>query len=108
VIDCKEEKFVEEEYPLDSFCEAFFGVSLPISNPKLINQSDKFIPPCKHENCGMLPAYKPEIVFRVPFQDNKKFDLNSIVFEYLNRLLHFAFLKGLNYAFLKMKAQSKQ
>ncbi len=108
VIDCKEEKFVEEEYPHDSFCEAFFGVSLPISNPKLINQSDKFIPPCKHENCGMLPAYKPEIVFRVPFQDNKKFDLNSIVFEYLNRLLLCVSQKGLNYVFLKMKARSKQ
>jgi hypothetical protein len=79
VLDYQEEKFIEEEYPADSFCEAFFGVSLPNTNPKVINESENFFPPCKHENCGMFPAYKPEIIFRVPFNDNKKFDLNSIV-----------------------------
>ena len=79
ILNSVELPFLEEEYPPDSFCEAFFGVGLPYSNLKIIDNSENFASQCNHENCGIFSAYYPEITFRVPSTDNKKFELNSTV-----------------------------
>lgn len=69
----------DEEIIPDSFCEAFFGVSLPTVESKIINDSEKLTAPCGHSNCSIFDAYKPEITFRFPQKDQKKLEINSIV-----------------------------
>ena len=79
ILKSLDQPYHEDEFPPDSFCEAFFGVSLQNNKPKTINDSEPYIASCRHQKCGIFPAYKPEIIFRVPFNDSKKLDLNSTV-----------------------------
>jgi len=72
----------EEKLTPDSFCEAFFGVSIPNVQPKLIHDSDKLGAPCGHPNCSMFDAYKPDIIFRFPSKDHNNAEINSIVISF--------------------------
>jgi hypothetical protein len=69
----------KDENLLDSFCEAFFISGLPKENAKAINESENYLAPCRHLNCSMLPAYKPEILCRFPVKDSSRLELNALV-----------------------------
>ena len=80
------EMFVEQrtdDIISDSFCDAFFGVSLPTNDSKIINESEKLTAPCGHSDCSILDAYKPDITFRYPDNDDLKIEINSLVYIYL-------------------------
>jgi hypothetical protein len=80
ILEYEELTYVEEvDFIPDSFCEAFFGVSIPNVQPKLIHDSDKLSAPCGHPNCSMFDAYKPDILFRFPSKDHNNAEINSIV-----------------------------
>ena len=48
----------------ETFCEGFFIASFPQKDGKVIEMSESFPAPCKHEECSKLPSMKPEIIFR--------------------------------------------
>jgi hypothetical protein len=61
----------------DFFCDAFFISGLPMTRAKVIPDSEHFIPPCKHQRCGILPAYKPEVLNKFPEQDLRNFEITQ-------------------------------
>lgn len=62
----------------ETFCDAFFVVSLSTEKSEIIPGSDKFTAPCKHKNCGIFYSYKPEIVSKYP-ESSEALDLSSNV-----------------------------
>jgi hypothetical protein len=64
----------------ENFCESFFISGLPYIGSRLINKSEEYIPPCSHGDCAILPAFKPDILFRYPENNSKEFELNNSVF----------------------------
>ena len=76
---CKEQNAKGIKHPYrETFCEGFFIASFPEKNGKVIEMSESFPSPCKHEECSKLPAMKPEIIFRYPLQDTKTLELNNL------------------------------
>lgn len=63
----------------EAFCEGFYISGLLKLHNKIIPESDDFQAPCKHFECSMLPAYKPEILTRYPLKDTKRLELSSLV-----------------------------
>jgi hypothetical protein len=61
------------------FCESFFIAGLPEKDAKLINNSESFIPICGHSECAILPSFRPQVLYRLPFKDTKAFELNNSV-----------------------------
>ena len=75
----KEQKDKGIKHPYrETFCEGFFIASFPQKDGKVIEMSESFPAPCKHEQCSKLPAMKPEIIFRYPLQDTKTLELNNL------------------------------
>jgi len=68
-----------EDYPEDSFCEAFFTVGLNPKETNIILRSENFSSSCRHKDCSKMPSYKASLIDRLPYKDNKKFELNSVV-----------------------------
>ena len=76
---CKEQNDRGIKHPYrETFCEGFFIASFPEKNGKVVEMSESFPSPCKHEECSKLPAMKPEIIFRYPLQDTKTLELNNL------------------------------
>ena len=76
---CKEQNAKGIKHPYrETFCEGFFIASFPEKNGKVVEMSESFPSPCKHEECSKLPAMKPEIIFRYPLQDTKTLELNNL------------------------------
>jgi len=71
-------KFDRNEYG-ESFCDAFFHAGLFPKKAKMIPDSENFIPPCKHKNCGILNAYRPEIINCFPSSIIDGIEINSTV-----------------------------
>jgi hypothetical protein len=63
----------------ENFCEAFFISGLTHSEAKVIPESSTYIAPCLHEECSLMHAFKPEIIYRYPAKDYKGFELNNTV-----------------------------
>jgi hypothetical protein len=80
VDSCREKK--SKTY--DTFCEAFFVVSIPSENAEIIQGSEKFTAPCQHRNCSIFYSYKPEIISKFP-ESSEGIDLNSNVISRLNQ-----------------------
>ena len=78
-IDLKD--FIRNDYE-DSFCEAFFHAGLVAKKVKMIPDSDNFIPPCKHKNCAILNAYRPEIIECFPGSVVDGIEINSTVIKF--------------------------
>mgnify|MGYP002624062989 CR=1 FL=1 len=62
----------------ETFCEGFFIASFPIKDAKVMEMSQNIPASCGHEDCSMLPAMKPEIIFRYPLKDTKTLELNNL------------------------------
>ena len=62
----------------ETFCEGFFIASFPIKDAKVMEMSQNIPATCGHEDCSMLPAMKPEIIFRYPLKDTKTLELNNL------------------------------
>lgn len=62
----------------DSFCEAFFIAGLPQENAVTLPGGEDYLSPCRHDNCSMLPSYKPEIISRYPVNNSNRLELNSL------------------------------
>jgi hypothetical protein len=61
------------------FCESFFIAGLPEKDAKLINNSESFVSSCCHQECAILPSFRPNILYRMPFKDTKNFELTHSV-----------------------------
>ena len=70
---------IKSESETNSFCKAFFIVSFPKHNNKIINDSEGIRSDCGHEECSLLPAYEPEIIYKFPEKDPKELELNNIL-----------------------------
>jgi len=68
----------KEKHIPDSFCDGFFIAGLKQNNSLAVENSEDYISPCCHENCSMLPAYKPEILFRYPVKDSNRLELTNL------------------------------
>ena len=76
---CKDQNAKGIKHPYrETFCEGFFIASFPEKNGKVVEMSESFPSPCRHEECSKLPAMKPEIIFRYPLQDTKTLELNNL------------------------------
>ena len=76
---CKQQNDRGIKHPYrETFCEGFFIASFPEKNGKVVEMSESFPSPCRHEECSKLPAMKPEIIFRYPLQDTKTLELNNL------------------------------
>ena len=76
---CKQQNDRGIKHPYrETFCEGFFIASFPEKNGKVVEMSESFPSPCRHEECSQLPAMKPEIIFRYPLQDTKTLELNNL------------------------------
>ena len=64
----------------DTFCDMYFLVGLQPKKVRIISDSENFIPPCKHKNCGILNSYRPEIIEFFPLTNNDGIELNTSVF----------------------------
>ena len=75
----REEKNRGVKHPYrETFCEGFFIASFPQKDGKVIEMSQSFPSPCKHEECSKFPSMKPEIIFRYPLKDTKTLELNNL------------------------------
>jgi len=63
----------------DSFCDGYFYVGLTPKLVKMIPDSENFISPCKHKNCEILNAYRPEILEYYPSNVIDGIEINSTV-----------------------------
>ena len=80
----------------ETLCEAFFVVGLPLKNSKLINDSHKFLSPCKHKDCSILFSYQPEIIYKY-----NKITKNKILFDITNSTASLCFPHGIKLCFSK-------
>ena len=73
-------KQLGKEKPTDreTFCEGFFLASFPQKKGEVIENSQTFPAPCKHNECSTFPAMKPEIIMRYPLVDTKNLELNNL------------------------------
>ena len=62
----------------ETFCEGFFISSFPKSKGNIIEKSNIYEASCGHKECSILPAMKPEIIFRYPLQDTPTLELNNL------------------------------
>ena len=76
-LDEQKKKGIKHPYR-ETFCEGFFIASFPKKDGKVIEMSNSFKAQCKHPKCTILPAMKPEIIFRYPLQDTKTLELNNL------------------------------
>ncbi len=72
-------KFFNRNDNGDSFSEAFFLAGIVPKKVKMIPNSDDFIPPCKHKNCAILNAYRPEIIECFPGSVIDGIEINATV-----------------------------
>ena len=72
------QKKKEHEINRETFCEGFFIASFPHKDGNVIENSQSFPSPCGHSECSILPAMKPEIIFRYPLEDTKNLELNNL------------------------------
>ena len=72
------QKKKEHETGRESFCEGFFIASFPQKDGQVIENSQSFPSSCGHSECSILPAMKPEIIFRYPLKDTKNLELNNL------------------------------
>ena len=70
---------IKSESKINSFCKAFFIVSFPKHNNKIIKDSEGIRADCGHEECSLLPSYEPEIIYKFPEKDPKELELNNIL-----------------------------
>ena len=62
----------------DTFCEGFFVSSFSKKNGDVIEKSQGYTSICGHKLCSILPAMRPEIIFRYPLKDTKTLELNNL------------------------------
>jgi hypothetical protein len=74
-----EKYIINDNDDIPSFCKAFFIAGLPFKNAKIIPNSEERQAPCAHQDCSILSAYKPEILYRYPTKDTNFLELNSLV-----------------------------
>jgi hypothetical protein len=74
---------INDKENIPSFCKAFFITSVPYKHAKKLTDSEEKLAPCKHPDCSILPAYKPEILYRYPVQDTNALELNSLVSKFI-------------------------
>lgn len=62
----------------DNFIEAIFLAGIPKTNSKLVTDSDKLLAPCKHNDCSLLNAYKPDILCKFPGKGRSSLELTNL------------------------------
>ena len=70
---------INSETKTNSFCKAFFIVSFPKKNNKIVEDSEGILSDCQHEECSCLPAFDPEIIYKYPEKDSKELEINNIL-----------------------------
>lgn len=80
------------KFESDTFCDMYFLVGLQPKKVRIISDSENYIPPCKHKNCGILNSYRPEILEFFPLTNNDGIELNTTVFLIIIIFLYKIFL----------------
>ena len=70
---------IKSETKTNSFCKAFFISSFSKNNSKIIDNSEEDLSDCEHEECSLLPAFEPEIIYKYPEKDAKELEINNIL-----------------------------
>lgn len=63
----------------DYLCEAIFISGLSSKEAQLIKNSESYTSPCSHNDCAILPAYRPDILCRFPKHDLDYLSLSNSV-----------------------------
>ena len=68
----------------NNFIESIFVAGLLPKNANVICDSENFTPTCCHRDCSILPSFRPEIIQKLPKENNSNFGLsNSVSFYFL-------------------------
>ena len=73
-----EETQVKSDIKKNSFCKAFIAASIPQQNMNIIKDSENEIQNCRHEECSLLPAIEPELIYKYPAKDDKDLEISNI------------------------------
>jgi len=76
----------------DSFCSGFFIAGLQPKNSKLIQESENRVGPCGHKKCGILSAYRPDILQSFPNNNIEGIELNTTVNKKIKKNFIFLFI----------------
>jgi len=69
----------------DYFCVGFFVSGLiKGQKPQILSNTEGTKSACGHVDCSILPALKPNVIFRLPQKDNKLLEINELVNQNLN------------------------
>jgi hypothetical protein len=79
-----EPSLVNDKENIPTFCKSFFIAGLPKTAAKMLPDSETKIAPCRHVDCSILSAYKPDILQRYPTKDTNTLELNSLVYIIFN------------------------
>ena len=79
----------------DRFIDCFFTVGVGLKSQREIPDSENFCAPCKHFNCSLLQAYRPEVIDRFPLTSNA----NMSSFELSNVTAGLCFPNGIKFCF---------
>ena len=62
----------------ESFCESFFLASFSRENGKIMDNSEDLRAECDHDDCSILPAIQPELIYKYPKEDIKGLEINNL------------------------------
>ena len=62
----------------ESFCESFFLASFSKENGKIMDNSEGLRAECDHDDCSILPAIIPELIYKYPKEDIKGLEINNL------------------------------
>ena len=68
----------KEKHIADSFCDGFFLAGLTPLKASVVECSEEYNSSCGHQDCSLLPSYKPEILSRYPVKDSKLLELTNL------------------------------
>jgi len=63
----------------NKFCAGFFVSSIPYTNQKIIEKTEKEQSDCCHTECSLFPAYVPEVIYHFSRLKEKELSFNNEV-----------------------------
>ena len=68
----------KEQSIRETFCCGFFITSIPLENPIINENSDKFPASCSHKPCSILNSMQPQILMRYPLEDTESVEITNL------------------------------
>ncbi len=74
IFDDEEQKILKNK-----FCAAFFVSSIPFANASIYEKTENLLAECEHKECGLVPAYVPEILYSFSRLNEKELNVSNEV-----------------------------